>query len=188
MNDKQQGPMPLKRPVEWTRKAGHAPAILHNRVHRCAPLTADVRALPMKQFLLLMSLLSFLRIASAQDFTEGQVWSYKTRKGEESSRVLINKVETNPKFGKIFHISVSGVKVKNPRISGGISTNLPHFPVSEETLKKSLTKLKGKNQPNPDYYEGYQTWKSAFDKGNAGIFTIDVADIVGVVEEAINKP
>lgn len=142
----------------------------------------------MKRLLFIMSLLSFFGIASAQDFAEGQVWSYKTRKGEESSRVLINKVELNPKLGKIFHISVSGVKVKNPHIAGGISTDLPHFPVSEATLKKSLTKLNGKSQPNPDYREGYQTWRSAFDKGQAGIFTIDVADIVGVVEQTINKP
>lgn len=142
----------------------------------------------MKHLLVIMSLFSFFGIASAQDFSEGQVWSYKTRKGEENSRVLINQVEENQKLGKIFHISVSGVKVKNPRIAGGISTDLPHFPVSAETLKKSLTKLEGKRQPNPDYYEGYQTWKSAFDKGEAGIFTIDVADIVGVVETAINKP
>lgn len=142
----------------------------------------------MKRLLLIMSLLSFFRIASSQDYAESQVWSYKARKGEETSRVLINKVETNPKLGNIFHISVSGVKVKNPRIAGGISTDLPHFPVSEETLKKSLTKLTGKSLPNPDYYEGYQTWKSAFDKGEAGVFTIDVADIVGVIEQAINKP
>ena len=142
----------------------------------------------MKRLLLIMSLLSFFGIASAQGFAEGQVWSYKTRKGEESSRVLINKIESHPKLGKIFHISVSGVKVKNPRIAGGISTDLPHSPVSEETLKKSLTKLLGNSQPNPDYREGYQTWKTAFDKGEAGIFTIDVADIVGVIEQAINKP
>jgi hypothetical protein len=142
----------------------------------------------MKRFLLFMSLLSFLRIASAQDFAEGQVWSYKTRQGEENSRVLINKVETNPKLGKIFHISVSEVRVKNPRIAGGISKDLPHFPVSKETLTKSLTKLIGKSRPNPDYHEGYRTWKSAFDKGEAGIFTIGIADIVGVVEQSINQP
>jgi hypothetical protein len=147
-----------------------------------------VRALLMNRLLLIMSLLSFFRIASAQDFGEGQVWSYKTRKGEESSRVSINKVEANSKLGRIFHISVSGVSVKNPRIAGGISTDLPHFPVSGETLRKSLTKLVGKSQPNPAYYEGYLTWKSAFDKGEAGIFTIEVADIVGVVEKSINKP
>jgi hypothetical protein len=52
---------------------------------------------------------------------EGQVWSYKTRPGEESSRVLINKIEAMPKLGKVFHISVSAVKVKNPQIAGGFS-------------------------------------------------------------------
>ncbi|WP_255991619.1 hypothetical protein [Chitinolyticbacter albus] len=141
----------------------------------------------MKRLLLIMSLLSFSGIASAKGFAEGQLWSYKTRKGEENSRVLINKIETNAKLGKIYHISVLGVKVKNPHIAGGISTDLPHFPVSAETLKKSLIKLNGKSQPNPDYQEGYKTWKNAFDKGEAGIFTIDVADIVDVVEQAINK-
>lgn len=138
--------------------------------------------------LVIMSLLSFFGIASAQDFAEGQVWSYKARKGEDKSQVVINKIEIDPKLGKIFHISVSGVKVKNPRIAGGISTELPHFPVSEETLKRSLIKLKGTKQINPDYRDGYQTWRSAFDKGEAGIFTIDVAKIVGVVEQAVNKP
>ena len=142
----------------------------------------------MKQLLLTMSLLSFLGLASADDFAEGQLWSYHTRKGEENSRVLINKVETSPKLGKIFHISVSDVKVKNPRIAGGVSTDLPHFPVSQETLQKSLTRLRGKSTPHPDYREGYQTWKSAFDQGEAGIFTIGVAEIVDVVEQSINRP
>lgn len=142
----------------------------------------------MKQLLLTMSLLSFLGLASADDFAEGQLWGYHTRKGEENSRVLINKVETSPRLGKIFHISVLNVKVKNPRIDGGLSTDLPHFPVSQETLKKSLTRLRGKSAPNPNYREGYETWKNAFDQGKAGIFTIDVADIVDAVEHTINQP
>ena len=49
--------------------------------------------------------------AKASDYSEGQVWSYKTRAGEESSTVLINKVEQNDKLGKIYHISLDGVKV-----------------------------------------------------------------------------
>lgn len=42
----------------------------------------------MKRLLLIMFLLSFFGIAAAQDFAEWQVWSYKTRKGEESSHDL----------------------------------------------------------------------------------------------------
>lgn len=141
----------------------------------------------MRKLISIMSLLSLFGLAHAADYSEGQVWQYKTRQGEENSTVLINKVETNEKLGNIFHISIDGVKVKNSRVTGGISSELPHFPVSEETLKISLTKLIGKKAPNPDYLEGYNTWKSAFDAGGAGIFTISISDIIGIVEDAINN-
>ena len=141
----------------------------------------------MKKLVVIMSLFSMLGLAKAAEYSEGQVWSYKTRSGEEKSTVLINKIESHEKLGKIFHISVDGVKVKNPHIAGGFSTELPHFPVSEETLKKSLTKLIGKRSPNPEYLEGYKTWKAAFDAGEAGIFTVSISEIVGFIEETINK-
>lgn len=134
-----------------------------------------------------MSLLSLFGFANAAEYSEGQVWSYKTRAGEENSTVLINKIEADEKFGRIYHISVSDVRVKNPRIAGGLSKELPHFPVSEETMEKSLVKLIDKRSPNPDFIEGYNTWKAAFDAGKAGIFTIPISEIVAFVEEAINK-
>lgn len=125
--------------------------------------------------------------AKATEYSEGQVWSYKTRTGEEKSTVLINKVELNEKLGKIYHISLNGVKVKNPHIAGGFSSELPHFPVSEETLKKSLIKHISNRAPNPDYIEGYNTWKAAFDMGEAGIFTISVSETVEFIEQTINQ-
>ncbi|WP_420590206.1 hypothetical protein [Bacterioplanoides sp.] len=141
----------------------------------------------MKKLTLILGLLSMFSFAKAAEYSEGQVWSYKTRAGEEKSTVLINKVETNEKLGNIYHISLNEVKVKNPHIAGGFSSELPHFPVSEETLKKSLLKLVGNTTPNPDYIEGYHTWKSAFDAGEAGIFTISVAEIVGFIEDTIKQ-
>jgi len=141
----------------------------------------------MRKLLLLTSLLSFFGIAKAADFSEGQVWSYKTRPGEEQSTLLINKVESHPKLGKIFHISVTNVKVKNPRLVGGVTSELPHFPVSQTTLEKSVTKVLRKSKPNAEYLEGYKEWKRAFDEGKAGIFTITVAEIIDGVETAINK-
>lgn len=134
-----------------------------------------------------MRLLSIFGIAKASDYSEGQVWSYKTRPGEEKSTVLINKVETHEKLGKIFHISIEGVRVAARHHPSGVITELPHFPVSEETLRKSLVKLVGKHAPNPNYIEGYKIWKSACDTSHTGIFTVSVADIVGLIEETINK-
>src|SRR5262245_21445327 len=141
----------------------------------------------MRNFLLLASLLSFLGIANAADFSEGQVWAYKTRPGEEKSTLLINKVESHPKLGRIFHISVSGVRLKNARVPGGVTTELPHVPVSQATLEKSVTKLLRTSKPNPAYIEGYKEWKRAFDDGKAGIFTISVAEIVDSVQTAISR-
>jgi hypothetical protein len=141
----------------------------------------------MENLVLIMSLLSMFGFANATEYSEGQVWSYKTRSGEENSTVLINKIELNEKLGKIYHISLNEVKVKNPHIAGGLSSDLPHFPVSEETLKKSLTKHIGNRAPNPDYIEGYNTWKAAFDAGEAGIFTISVSEIVEFIEQTINQ-
>ena len=141
----------------------------------------------MEKLVIIMSLFSILGLAKAGEYSAGQIWSYKTRPGEEKSTLLINKVETHEKLGKIFHISIRDVKVKNLRVEGGISTELPHFPVSTETLKMSLTKFIGKSEPNHNYIEGYNTWKEAFDAGKAGIFTISVPEIIGIVEETINK-
>jgi hypothetical protein len=141
----------------------------------------------MKRALIIMSLIASAGTAAAEPYDAGQVWRYQTRPGEENSRVLINKIEAHDKLGRIFHISVLAVQVKNPRIAGGISTELPHFPVSEQTLKDSLLEQEGSQAPNPDYLEGYDIWKAAFDKGEAGVFTITVADIVGVVEQSINQ-
>ena len=137
---------------------------------------------------LVLSVITFLAVdASAQDYKEGQVWSYRARPQDQGSMLLINKVESDAKLGPIFHISVHGVKVKNKRAPGGITEELPHFPVSKQTLEQSVVKLARMAAPNPAYREGYATWKQAFDAGNAGVFTIPVAEIVGIVEKAANQ-
>jgi hypothetical protein len=142
-----------------------------------------------RNFLILSasSLLIVMNKVLAQDFKEGQVWSYRTRPNENGSTLLINKVESDAKLGSIFHISVSGVKVKNQRAPSGITQDLPHFPVSKKTLEDSVLKLTGTVTPDSEYREGYLTWKQAFDAGNAGIFTISVAEIVGFIEKTVNQ-
>ena len=124
---------------------------------------------------------------AAESYEAGQLWHYHTRPGEEASRVLINLIEPHDKLGKMIHISVLDVNVKNPHTASGMTHELPHFPVSEETLQKSLTTLAGRRDILADYREGYEVWKEAFDAGKAGIFTISVAEIVDVVERAANQ-
>jgi hypothetical protein len=139
------------------------------------------------RFFPLLFLVAFMTDAFAQQFAQGQVWEYTSRPSDAGSTLLINKVESDPKLGLIFHISVRAVKVKNKRAPSGITTELPHFPVSTKTLEASVTKQLRAEPPNPEYLEGYAAWRHAFENGRAGIFTIPVAEIVEVVEKSINQ-
>ncbi|EJL72478.1 hypothetical protein [Chryseobacterium populi] len=121
------------------------------------------------------------------EYSVGQEWKYKTRPAEENSTIKILKIEEYPKTGKVIHISVNGLRMKNPGSPEGFAKSLSHIPISEEALDKSVTKLKNENGKMPDSTEmdGYSYWKKEFDKGNAGIFTIPVSEIVISIEEAI---
>ena len=125
--------------------------------------------------------------ALAQDFEAGQVWMYKTRVGESDSRLYIVRVDVWPNGKRIFHIHVDKLEIKNPLMAGGIQTDLPHAPVSEETLRKSVTRLQKYAGSLPDIAEGYAAWKHEYDQGGAGVFTISVPEIITLVEDAVNQ-
>ena len=140
----------------------------------------------MRSLLLAVIFFSFSGVIMAKEYSVGQIWAYKTRNGEESSTILINRIDKDPKFGRIFHISVRDVHVVNHNVSSGITTDLPHFPVSEITLDKSCKELAGHSAPNPEYLEGYAIWRKAFDANEAGVFDASVAEIVGIIEQSVS--
>jgi hypothetical protein len=123
--------------------------------------------------------------ADTPNFSAGQVWAYKARPGEEMSRLLIDKVEDDPRLGRIYHISITGVHIGRPDASVHFASELPHLPVSEKTLTLSCTTLVGKSEPNPQYLGGYQLWRKAFEAGHAGVYTISVAEIVETTDRAL---
>ena len=157
--------------------------------------------LAMKRFnrysLTLLLCLAIFVGPSAQTYTEpgkmknekykaGQVWSYSTRKGEEHSRLFIVRVDRHEKLGSIYHIFLDGLSVSNPHIEGGIQDILPHSPVSQQTLDASVKSLvTAKADALPDIAEGYEVWKEAFDKNEAGVFIIPVQEIIQITEDAV---
>ncbi len=113
---------------------------------------------------------------STGSLSEGDVWSYQTRKGEESSTILIIKTEKlNEK--SIIHIRVDGVKVRSPLTPNDIATTIGHMPFDEKILLKSLTK-KIKSIKTTSDLQGYDEWKRA----QGGVFTIPVKDAISFVE------
>lgn len=120
-------------------------------------------------------------------FKSGQIWKYETRDGEEASRLIILKVEQGKNEEVIVHISVINVKINNPQEEGGISDNLRHLPLSKEAVLNSVTELESADNDLPDYLDGYNRWKEAYDKRTAGFFTISVQEAVEFAEESMNQ-
>ena len=123
--------------------------------------------------------------SDAVKYNVGQEWNYKTRQGEANSTLKILKIEEYLQHGKVIHISIGGLKVRNPNSKEGIAEEFTHIPISEKALDESVTELKNENSKIPKYIEGYSYWKKEFDKGQAGVFSIPVSEIVNSMEEAI---
>jgi len=115
----------------------------------------------------------------------GQIWRYENREGETASRATILKIESAA-TETIVHVAVSGVRIQNPHTPSGLSDEIGHLPFSETAVLDSLTELESSNNALPDYEEGYEHWKEAFDKGEAGVFSIGIKQAVDYVEHTMN--
>ena len=133
----------------------------------------------------LLAFLGFASVAMAADVavTEGECWLYATRPGEEDSFLVIRKIETLPKFGEVIHISVFGVKIKNPAAPKGYVDQLADLPISGASLRGSLKEKVQRKIPDVNWRIGYQRWLAA----RGGVSTKPVSDCVSFVEEAINR-
>lgn len=128
---------------------------------------------------------TMLKDTTESKYKVGQVWSYKTRPQEEKSTFIVVKVESHPKLGNIVHIALRDLKLRKP--SGDFIESAGHLPFAEEAIKKSAVKMVKEKADLPDYGEGYRMWREAFDAGEAGVYTISVAEAVGVMEETLNQ-
>lgn len=140
---------------------------------------------------LLIGLFMFSKLFSGVDqddkYKVGQIWEYETRKGEEKSTMTIVGVEKNKKLGTIINIYVGGLKIKNPNADNGLSEEIQHLPFSKEAIDKSVTKLIGTTKKIPDYKDGYDEWRTAFDNGKAGVFSITVKESIDVMEKTLDQ-
>ena len=125
--------------------------------------------------------------AGDSKFKVGQKWSYRARPGEEASYFIVVKIDNDPNLGRIIHIAMHGLKIKNPQSPKGLSETVSHMPFAEEAIEKSEVKLLKEKVELPDFKEGYQLWREAFDAGRGGIYTITVAEAVSVMETILNR-
>ncbi|MEM1011841.1 MAG: hypothetical protein AAGI46_06430 [Planctomycetota bacterium] len=119
-------------------------------------------------------------------YQPGQVWTYHTRDGEDESRLVILHLDSDPKLDTIVHVYIEGVSIKNPHAPSGVGTEIGHLPFAEKAIDNSVLHHIG-TRTLPDFQEGYDTWREAFDSGQAGVFTITAAEAVDCMEQALNQ-
>ena len=125
--------------------------------------------------------------SSASGFKPGQVWSYKTRDGDDKSLLTILKIEDHPKFGMVAHIHVSDVKIPTKLVLDGEYKTIEHLPISVPYLKDSVVKLEETSGDIPKFKDGYDLWQNAVENGGAGVFEMSVAESVNHTAGALRS-
>jgi len=120
-------------------------------------------------------------------FKVGQIWKYKTREGEEDSRIQILKIDKFKDNEPFIHISIHGLKIKSPASESGYSETVGHLPFDRKSFDESVTELEGQKSITTDHLDGYQTWKEAFEAEKAGVFTISIAKVIAFLERSMNE-
>lgn len=118
------------------------------------------------------------------NFTPGQRYRYATRQGEEHSRIVILRVDPHDRLGPIVHVAIENIDITPPG-SRRRMTRIGHIPISLAALQASEPRLDETSPELPDYQEGYDQWRTEFDAGRAGVFTIPVAEVVAAMAMAI---
>lgn len=121
------------------------------------------------------------------DFEAGQVWRIKGRPQDGDVHVAVLAVQYDLQLGPIVSIAMTGVHIRNAFVAGGVQTQLPHAPVSADSLADAVTELVAENGPtaeHPGFVEAYLEWREPYDRGEAGVFTVPVTEILDLIEQA----
>lgn len=120
-------------------------------------------------------------------FEAGQVWRMLARPQDGDAHVAVLDVIDHPELGQICSIAITGIKIRNAFIEGGVQTQLPHAPVTAQVLREAVTELTESDGPtadHPGFSEAYRQWREPFDAGEAGVFTISLWEILDLIEKA----
>jgi hypothetical protein len=130
--------------------------------------------------IILFAILLISFSAYSNDYKEGQKWSYKNRFLEGSSTLTILKIEEYQDLGTVIHIRLDDISMVNP-VKGNEINEIPHLPFKKVGIDNSVTKLIGNVENLPEFKEGYDIWKEAYDSGQAGAFETNVKDTLGAL-------
>lgn len=123
-----------------------------------------------------------------REFERGQRWTYRTRPGEETSTALILHFERSPDGSGIVSVQLDNLRIQNSASPSGLTELIGHVPVAEDNFDSSVLELIEAQAALPEDESGYQQWLEAFQRGEAGVFPLDLAEIVEAMAQALAAP
>lgn len=127
----------------------------------------------------------YLPDPAKSQFVPGQSWSYRSRPGEENSRVVVLSVEA---VGGtlVVHVRVEGLKRIARSESDQITDTIPHAALFEHQLKSSVIELVETRQPQPPMPPEYIRWKER-EPSSSHVYTGGVAEMITWTEEVARQ-
>ena len=113
----------------------------------------------------------------------GQEWEFVGRPSDPHPTLVIVRIENLPKLGDVVHVSIRGVRIKNPHAPGGHSEDIAHMPFARAALERSLTRLAHDSVALPAFEAGYEEWKQA----RGGAFTLSLREALDFVEGTLRQ-
>ena len=118
----------------------------------------------------------------------GETWDYKTRPGEEGSTLTIVRVGSSPSYGVIVSVRIDGLRMESPNAKDGAFVEIAHVPFAEAAIEASVTNRAAVGVPaSAESDAGYEEWRTHFDAGAAGFWTVSVAEAVEVIAEGLRS-
>ena len=118
-------------------------------------------------------------------YLAGQVWTYRTRPGEEASRLVILKVDPHETLGHIIHVRIEGVSFAYAKASDTDAGVIPFLPFTQDAITRSVIDLITSRTNLPDFSDEYEVWKKTRlekDRPTPAIST-PVAEKIGEIEK-----
>ena len=123
------------------------------------------------------------------EYASGQVWRYKTRPGEEASRLYIVQIDELSNGNQIYHILLNKVAIGASGFSMvEFHETVPHIPVSNDTLEISVTELEQENAVIPDIAQSIEKWQRDFENGEDGVYIESISAILDVIQRLEAPP
>ena len=113
------------------------------------------------------------------DYEVGQIWNYLTRPGEETSSLLITRVQEGLVDGEqqiIIHVYIDKLDIPHPE--GGTVTELRDVAFTKQALDNSLISPFDFAAELPDTQNAYEAWYEAYQNGGEVVFDIPVASAI----------